>query len=95
MYKLAKHYENLLDDLVAKVFYNGYAVIKLWELLYWYEQERFSIGIRRDIQERWEEWEQGEWEAEYKELVFLRPKGNAGPDVIIMPKKFSVPVDTE
>jgi len=51
---LPRHANELLSrfERIADV---GCVVIRKPELLYWYNQERQTVGIWRDIQEKWEE----------------------------------------
>ena len=51
---LSRHTNELLSRLeqVADI---GCAVIRKKELLYWYGQERQTLGIWRDLQEKWDE----------------------------------------
>ena len=50
---MKKRHENSLYDILQKVAYEGFAAIEKWSLARWYGQERFSVGIRRDIRDRW------------------------------------------
>lgn len=52
---MQKRHENSLYDLLEQVAYEGYSSIEKWRLTRWYGQERFSVGIRRDIRNRWED----------------------------------------
>jgi hypothetical protein len=52
---MKKRHENALADILERVAYEGFATLDKWQLVRWYGQERFSVGIRRDIRERWEE----------------------------------------
>lgn len=49
---MQKRYENALNDFLEQVAYEGYASVEKWRLIRWYEQERFSVGIRQDIRTR-------------------------------------------
>ncbi|MCL2589533.1 MAG: hypothetical protein FWD67_01325 [Betaproteobacteria bacterium] len=91
---MRKRHENRLYDLFDHVQYDGYAVAKCWKLLVWFGYERYTVGIRRDIQNYWTEWEDRDKNTD-EELVFLRPKGSAGSDVIIMQKRYFVAEDSE
>lgn len=50
---MQKRHENALYDMLEKVAYEGYASIEKWRITRWYGQERFSVGIRRDVRDRW------------------------------------------
>lgn len=52
---MQKRHENALYDLLEQVAFEGYASIEKWRITRWYGQERFSVGIRRDMRERWED----------------------------------------
>ncbi|MCP4104106.1 MAG: hypothetical protein GY749_00980 [Desulfobacteraceae bacterium] len=56
---MLKRYSNNLNDFIEKAIYEGFAVEPKWKILLWYDQERFTVRIRNEIRERWEEWEQG------------------------------------
>ena len=72
---MQKRHENSLYDTLEKVAYEGFASVAKWRLCRWYGQERFTIGIRRDIRTRWEELSSElEWVAD-KTLVFAEVKG--------------------
>lgn len=72
---MQKRHQNALDDLLELVAYEGFASIAKWQLSRWYAQERFTVGIRRDIRERWEDLgSELTWIAD-KELVFAEVKG--------------------
>ncbi len=49
---MQKRYENALNDFLEQVVHEGYASVEKWRLISWYEQERFSVGIRQDIRTR-------------------------------------------
>ena len=79
---MQKRHENALNDLLEQVAYEGYGVVKKWKLSRWYGQERFSVGIRRDVNERWSDLA-SEWEWEHdKELKFVDVDGK----IILMHK---------
>ncbi len=72
---MQKRHENALYDLLEQVAYEGYAAVEKWRITRWFGQERFSVGIRRDIRDRW-----GDLAAELswisdKALVFAEVKG--------------------
>ena len=72
---MQKRHENALYDLLERVAYEGYTSIEKWRITRWYGQERFSVGIRRDVRDRW-----GDLAAELKwvagkALVFAEVKG--------------------
>ncbi len=46
-------HKNALDTLLEQIAYEGFASVEKWKIRRWYEQERFTIGIRRDIRDRW------------------------------------------
>lgn len=50
---MEKRYENALNDLLETVAFEGYASIPKWHITRWYEQENFTVTIRRDLRERW------------------------------------------
>ena len=72
---MQKRHQNALYDLLELVAYEGFSSVEKWRLTRWYGQERFSIGIRRDIRDRWDDlsteipWIKG------KNLVFAEVKG--------------------
>jgi hypothetical protein len=70
-----KRHENALYDMLEKVAYEGYASIEKWRITRWYGQERFSVGIRRDVRDRWADLAaELAWIAQ-KKLVFAEVKG--------------------
>jgi hypothetical protein len=72
---MKRRHENALDDLLEQVAYEGFVSVAKWKLTSWYSQERFTIGIRRDIRERWSELSSElAWISE-KELRFAEVKG--------------------
>lgn len=52
---MKKRHENALNDLLEQVAFEGFASVEKWKLTRWYDQERFTVGIRRDVRERWSE----------------------------------------
>lgn len=72
---MQKRHENALYDLLEQVAYEGYSSVEKWRLTRWYGQERFSVGIRRDIRTRWDDlatelqWIKG------KSIIFAEVKG--------------------
>lgn len=50
---MKKRHENELNQLLEKIAYEGLAVIPKWQMALWYDQDRFTVGIRRDVRERW------------------------------------------
>lgn len=54
MPKLARHTNELLSRL-ERILDIGCAEIRNYELLMWYEQDRVTVSIWRDIADRWEE----------------------------------------
>jgi len=72
---MQKRHENALYDLLEQVAYEGYAAVAKWRVARWYGQERFSVGIRRDIRERWNDLAaELNWIAD-KTIVFGEVKG--------------------
>lgn len=52
---MKRRHVNALDDLLEQVAFEGFASVEKWRLNRWYGQERFTVGIRRDVRERWSE----------------------------------------
>ena len=52
---MQKRHENALNDVLERVAYDGFAAVEKWQLTRWFGQERFSVGIRRDLRQRWED----------------------------------------
>ena len=50
---MKKRHENELNQLLEKVAYEGLAMVPKWQMSLWYDQDRFTVGIRRDVRERW------------------------------------------
>jgi hypothetical protein len=50
---MEKRYENSLKDVLEEVAFEGHAVVSKWRLTKWYGQTNFTVGIRRDLRERW------------------------------------------
>ena len=77
---MQKRHENALYDLLERVAFEGYSSVEKWRITRWYGQERFSVGIRRDVRERWADlaselpWING------KTLMFAEVKG----DIVLM-----------
>lgn len=72
---MRKRHENSLNDLLEQVAFEGYASVEKWRMTRWYDQERFTVGIRRDVRERWNDLSSElRWIAD-KELWFAEVKG--------------------
>ncbi len=72
---MKKRHENSLNDLLEQVAFEGYASVEKWRMARWYEQERFTVGIRRDVRERWSDLSSElSWIAD-RELMFAEVKG--------------------
>lgn len=71
---MQKRHENTLNDLLEKAAFEGYAAVAKWRITRWYGQERFSVGIRRDVRERWEDL-RAELPWIKADLVFAEAKG--------------------
>ena len=50
---MKKRHDNELNALLEKIAYEGLAVIPKWQMSLLYGQDRFTVGIRRDVRERW------------------------------------------
>lgn len=72
---MKKRHENALNDFLERVAYEGFATVDKWQITRWYEQERFSINIRRDVKARWEDLASELPWIENKELLFAEVKG--------------------
>lgn len=72
---MQKRHENALYDLLERVAYEGFAAVDKWLVTRWYGQERFSIGIRRDIRNRWSDLASELTWIKEKELVLAEGKG--------------------
>lgn len=72
---MQKRHENALYDLLEQVANEGYSSIEKWRLIRWYGQERFSVGIRRDIRTRWDDLATELQWIEGKNIVFAEVKG--------------------
>ncbi|VAY88937.1 conserved hypothetical protein [mine drainage metagenome] len=72
---MQKRHENSLNDLLEQVAYEGFASVEKWQMTRWYEQERFSVGIRRDIRNRWDELSSELTWIKNKTIVFAEVKG--------------------
>jgi hypothetical protein len=51
---LTRHLNELFTRL-ERVVDSGAIEIRKNELLYWYDQDRFTVGVWRDVQAKWEE----------------------------------------
>jgi hypothetical protein len=72
---MKKRHENSLYDLLEQVAYEGYASVEKWRMTRWYQQERFTVGIRRHIREQWSDLSSElAWIAN-RELMFAEVKG--------------------
>ena len=72
---MRKRHQNALDDLLEQVAYEGFAGVEKWRITRWYDQERFTVGIRRDVRERWHDLSaELKWIADH-ELLFAEVKG--------------------
>ena len=72
---MQKRHENALNDLLERVAYEGFAAVDKWQVTRWFGQERFSIGIRRDMRTRWEDLSAEISGIKKKELMFAEVKG--------------------
>ena len=72
---MQKRHENALYDLLERVAYEGFASVEKWLITRWYGQERFSVGIRRDVRSRWDDLSSELAWIKNKELVFAEVKG--------------------
>jgi hypothetical protein len=72
---MKKRHENSLYDLLEQVAFEGYASVEKWRMARWYGQERFTVGIRRDVRERWSDLSADIASIEDKELMFAEVKG--------------------
>lgn len=72
---MQKRHENALSDLLEQVAYEGYSAVEKWRITRWYGQERFSVGIRRDVRDRWAELASELPCISGKALVFAEVKG--------------------
>ena len=72
---MKRRHENALEDLLEQVAYEGFASVEKWKLARWYGQERFTVGIRRDVRERWSELSSELTWIATKELRFAEVKG--------------------
>jgi hypothetical protein len=52
---MQRRHEYALNDLLERAACVGFAAVDKCQILLWYGQERFSVGIRRDIRSRWED----------------------------------------
>lgn len=80
---MEERHSNALKDYLERAYYNGYAVEPKWKLLRWYSQERFTVGIRQDIRERWDESFDSNTELLFAELGTMRPRVNTNSIMII------------
>lgn len=72
---MLKRHENALSDLLEQVAYEGYGSVPKWRITRWYGQERFSVGIRRDVRDRWVDLATELPAIADKTLVFAEVKG--------------------
>jgi hypothetical protein len=77
---MKKRHENALYDLLEQVAFEGFASIEKWRVIRWYGQERFTVGIRRDVRERWTDLAEDLPSVSDKDLKFAEIKGQ----IIIM-----------
>ncbi|MBN9466562.1 hypothetical protein [Brevundimonas sp.] len=77
---MKKRHENGLNQLLEKVAYEGLAVVPKWQMALWYDQDRFTVGIRRDVRERWIELASELSWIEEKPLHFVEIK----TDIVLM-----------
>ena len=50
---MEKRHENSLINLLERVAFEGHASVPKWRIPRWYGQSNFTVGIRRDLRERW------------------------------------------
>ncbi|MFK5948007.1 MAG: hypothetical protein QM500_04445 [Methylococcales bacterium] len=50
-----KRYKSAMETKLAQLWHQGYTVFERWELLAWYDKERLTNVVWRDIQETWED----------------------------------------
>ena len=55
---MLRRHSMALDDFIERAAIEDYAIEPKGRILKWYDQERFSIGIRNDIRERWQDLEE-------------------------------------
>ncbi|ADC64116.1 hypothetical protein Alvin_3221 (plasmid) [Allochromatium vinosum DSM 180] len=76
---LRRHANDLAESL-ENVAYRGWCIIPRWKLTRWYTQDRFSVNIRRDLRERWDELS--------GELTFIADTtlkiGEVGDDILLV-----------
>lgn len=60
---------------VGALTFEGHAAVPKWQISRWYGQERFSIGIRRDVRDRWAELSSELPWIKDKKLLFAEVKG--------------------
>ncbi len=72
---MKRRHENSLNDVLEQVAYEGYASVEKWRMTRWYDQERFTVGIRRDVRERWSDLSSEINSIADKELWFAEVKG--------------------
>ena len=51
---MQRRHENALSDLLERVAHQGYAGVPKWQITRWYTQQHFSVNVRRDLRERWD-----------------------------------------
>ena len=79
---MLKRHENSLNELLETVAYEGSSKIAKWKLCRWYNQERFTVKIRRDVRDRWEDLaNELSWIEDIK-VLFAETKG----DILLLNK---------
>jgi len=73
---MLKRHENSLNDLLEAVAFEGSAKIPKWQLCRWFGQERFTVRIRRDIRDRWEDLATELSWIEDRKVLFAETKGD-------------------
>lgn len=48
-----KEYKALLSNKINQLWYQGYVTFERWELLSWYDRDRITNVVWRDINEAW------------------------------------------
>ncbi len=48
-----KRYQMALETKLDQLWHQGFTVFERWELLAWFDKERLTNVVWRDIQERW------------------------------------------
>jgi len=52
---LQKRYKLALENKIDQLWHQGYCVLERWELAVWFNRERITNVVWREIQEYWEE----------------------------------------